>query len=515
MATVISQPDVSLSIVAAQTEVPKTPQKVLYVGQKVSSGTATSGELVQNIQNDNSWDTLFGARSMLAGMIRSGRVLNQITQFDAIALDDDGAAVAATSDIVFSGTATADGSLIFYIGSQKDYSFTVPVVNGDTAEELATKLANLINAKTKAPFTQTTLAGTVTLEAANGGTEFNNTGVAVIGSVAGITVTIEAFSGGSGDPDLTNLFDVIQSQRYQTIVWPASYDLSVVKDLLDARFNVRNKIMDGVAVLTKFDTLSNLLTLGNGQNSQSVVIKGEKLETTSNWVGPSIMEIGVIRSSMTAAIRSLRLTQDADISRFVIGAGGPRDVFGSPAIASLPYFNTPYPDLRVSPPNLGFSDNQVEQLHDAGISVDGSNVAGNGVISGEVVTTYKTDSAGNPDISFKYLNYVDTSSNAREYMWNQMKRDFAQSRLTTGDVLPNRNMQNENTIRSAIVGYYSVLAGGDYVLTQAGPEALKFFKENLDVRIILAEGRVETNMKTPLVTQLRTLIGTFQLQFDI
>lgn len=515
MATIVSQPDVSLSIIPAQTEVSNTPQRVLFIGQKLASGTAVAKELVENIQNDNSWDTLFGTRSMLSSMLRAARLINPITQFDVISLDDAESSNAASATITFAGTATADGSFTFYIGSQKDYSYIVPVINGDTAAQIATKLGNLINADTKIPFTQSVTTGVVTLTAANKGPEANKTGIYYTGTVSGLTVALTSFSGGSGIPDIENIFDVVSSRRYQTVVWPSSYGLDDVKDFLDARFNIRNKIMDGVAITTVFDSLTNLLSLGNGLNSQSLVIKGEKLESTDRWKGPSILELSVVRSAMFAAIRSLRLTQDADISRYVIASGGPRDAFGGPAIASLPYFNTPFPSLRVSPPNLGFTDTQVEQLFDAGISIDGSNTASNGVICGEVVTTYKTDSAGNPDVSFKFLNYVDTSSNAREYMWNNLKKDFAQSRLTTGDVLPNRNMQNENTIRSTIVGYYSTLASGDYVLTQAGEEALKFFKNNLVVSIDLSNGRVETNMKTPLVTQLRTFVGTFQLQFDI
>lgn len=515
MATVISQPNVSISLVPAQTEVSNVDQKVLFVGQKTSSGTANPGQLVQNILNDNSWDTLFGERSMLAGMIRSGRLRNQETQFDAISLDDDAGATDATATITFTGTATESGTIDFYLASQKDYAVTVSVVSGDDADDIAAKLQTAAAALTQAPFIATVALGVVTLTAVNGGTEANNMGIAYDGEVAGIATAITKFTGGATNPDLTDLFDVIASQRYQTIIWPQSYGLTEVKDLLDPRFNVSNKIMDGVAITTYVDTLANLLSAGNAEDSQSIVIKGSKLEDEDSWKGPDIMEIPYIRSSQFGAIRALRLTQDADISQYVIGAGGPLDVFGGPAIASLPYFNTSLPDLLVSPPNVGFTDVEVEQLFDAGISVDGSNTAGNGVISGEVVTTCKTDAAGNPDVSFKFLNYVDTSSNAREYMFNNMKKDFAQSRLTTGDVLPNRNMQNENTIRGTIVGYYVTLSGNEYVLLQAGDDALDFFTNNLGITIDLANGRVTVTMKAPLVTQLRTIVSTFQLAFDL
>lgn len=513
--TTVSQPNISISLVPAQTPVSNAPQKVLFVGQKTAQGSAVSGQLIQNILNDNSWNALFGTRSMLAGMIRAGRLRNQETRFDAIPLDDNGTTNQAQATIQFGGTATAAGNLTFYLGSQKDYAVTLPVVVGETAAQLATKLVPLVTALTTAPFTGAAATDTVTLTAANGGTEANNIGLAFMGDVAGVTVTITKFAGGSGDPDVSNVFDAIANERYQTIVWPQGYGLDEVRDLLGPRFNMNNKIMDGIAITTYVDTTANLLTAGNALNDQNVVIKASKLEDEVNWKGPDIMEIPYIRSAQFGSIRALRLTQDADISQYVIAAGGPMDAFGGPAIASLPYFNTALPDLRVSPPSLGFTDVEIEQLFNAGISVDGANVAGNAVISGEVVTTYKTDNAGNPDVSFKFLNYVDTSSNAREYMFNNMRQDFAQSRLTTGDVLPNRNMHNENTIRARIIAYYTALSSNDFALLQAGDEALDFFTRFLRVTIDVANGRVTINMRAPLVTQLRTVVSTFQLAFEL
>ena len=117
-------------------------------------------------------------------------------------------------------------------------------------------------------------------------------------------------------------------------------------------------------------------------------------------------------------------------------------------------------------------------------------------------------------ISFKFLNYVDTSSNAREYMFNNAKSDFAQSRLTLGDLIPFRNINNADSIAARFVGYYSRLSEQDFVLTQAGESALQYYKQNLSVTIDLAEGKATVLQQVPIVTQLRTIISTFQLVFD-
>lgn len=112
MPQIVSQPDVTVNILAAAVAVGNTPHRVLAIGSRIS-GTGVSGELQENIGNDNSWDTLFGARSMAAGIVRRFREINTVTQIDAIGLDDNESGVAAEGNFTFSGAATEDGFLSF------------------------------------------------------------------------------------------------------------------------------------------------------------------------------------------------------------------------------------------------------------------------------------------------------------------------------------------------------------------------------------------------------------------
>lgn len=507
-------PKTTINILSANTTVSNADQKILFIGQKVPTGTATAGTLITDIPNDNSWDTLFGANSMLSGMIRSARKYNPLSQFDAIALDDSGTAVKATATIGLVGTSTASGSIIFDIISSKDYSFKLDIAITETATVIATKLVNLINADPNIPVTASSLTGIVTLTADNGGTEANSFAISYRGSVAGVVTTLTGFANGATDPVTTGITNLIGNTRYQGIVSPYAYGTTYLTNFLDSRFNVTNNILDGVAFTTQTDTVANIKAFANTQNSKALVLFSNVKVDNDNLKGSIYVEAPYVISSYFASVRALRLTNGADISEYVV-TNSALDSFGGVATASLPYFNTPALQLIPCQPSLSLQDSEIEELSTAGVSVFINNSTNTSVIFGEVVTTYKTDTAGNPDISFKYLNYVDTSVNAREYMFNNSKKDFAQSRLTDGDLVAYRSINNKQTIEAIYTGYYTNLSKSDYMLTQAGNSALQFYKSKLKVTVDVATGTATILQEVPIVTQLRNIVSTFKLTFNI
>ena len=509
----ISRPKVTVNIISAQTLEGLSAQKVLFVGQMTSAGTATSGVLVENIDNTGIEDTLFGAKSMLAAMIRAAKLINNQVRFDAIPLDD-AAGTEATASIDFSGAATAAGTLTFYIGSKKNNAYEIPVVATDTGVEISTALAAAITADTIA-CTTAVVNGTATdLTYVHAGLEGDLVTIQVEGSVAGITPAITGFASGATNPTLTSIFDVVDGIRYQTVVWPSSYATTVVDSFLEARWNVNNQVLDGVYITEKIDTLANLKTAANLLNYKSANLLGnDSVSIAASHVGGSLVELPHVVSAQYAAIRALRLEDGTDISRYVISPYGARDAFGGIAVSSLPYANTPFYDLSTIDTGLGFSIEEVDELEEVGVTVLGDNVANTQVILGNAVTTYKTDVAGDPDPSFKYLNYVDTISSVREYYVNNLKARFAQSRLTGGDLVQGRSMANEQSIRVFAIGIFTTLSGADYVLTQAGEDARTYFINNLSVSLDLSLGKVTISMKCPIVTQLREIVATLQLSF--
>lgn len=509
----ISQPDVTINVIPAALEVGNKPHRVLAIGQMLT-GSASAGALVEDIQNDNSEDTLFGANSQLAAIIRAFKKVNKVTRIDAIPLADASGTPAAGT-VAFANNATAAGTIKITVGSKNLHTYELAITSGMTPTQIGDALETAVNADGDCPVTASNSTGTVTLTCDHDGTLGNEIGLAYeIDGVTATTVTLTAFASGATDPSLTTVFDPIDNTRYHTIIWPGNFAAATLATELDSRFNVTNDILDGVGIFTKVDTYSNLRTAANALNSASLAPLGLKKLSDAAHKGAALLELPWVVSAYMAAIRALRLTEDANIAQYTISTNGARDSFGGTALASFPYFNTPFPLLPLIKVGKGFSREEIEGLLEYGMGTIGNNTANNTVIAGEIPTTYKTDSAGNEDPTFKFLNYVDTAVNAREYFFNNLKKRFAQSRLTEGDLVPNRSMANRQVIESYLDSLYNDLSGVDYVLTQSGEAALKFFRDNRSVELNMVEGKVTITMQVPIVVQLRTIVASLQIAFS-
>ena len=510
--TQVIQPDISITLTNADLAVSNLKQKILLVGQKLAGGSAPSGVVVENISSSGAPEkALFGQSAMLAAMLREFKKENKIVRVDGLPLDDAvGTARAVTITIV--GTATEAGTLVVVAGSEKNHRFEIAVADGDTATAIAANIVTAVEADLNCPFSAANVAGVVTLTADNDGTVANDLGVEASGTIAGVTgfAVVETVPGAT-DPTLTGILDVV-TERYQAIVWPYAAT-SVLSTFLDARFSGSSEILDGMGFFALVDTHSNLLTALNLLNSESLAPFCDRVESETNYIGPAQNEPTYSKTSQFAAIRALRLTDGASIAR-VLTSSASLDQFGGPALASLPYFNTPMAGLPLISAGRGWTQVEIRQLLDAGGSVMGVNTTGTAALVGEVKTTFKTDPAGNPDPTFGFLNFVDTGSNVREYFSNNLNKRFAQSRLTEGAVSRGRDMANRIVIGVFLDRLYNDLAGPNFVLVQDGETAIKFFKDNRTIVLDLATGKATVTMRVPIVTQLRTIIMTIQVAFS-
>jgi len=487
-------------------------ERVLFVGQMLL-GTATPGALVEYIGNSGEEDALFGEGSHLAEMIRLARLINKQTIFSAIPLADP-AGDKAISTVTFGGSPTVSGTVTFYVYSGKYHKYEYTSTATDTPLIIADKIAEAILDDSKVQITASAAAGVLTLTARHVGTIGNGYGLWIENTIPLLTIGVGSppFSVGTGTPTLTDIFNVIGRVQYRTIVWPNTYDLSVVMDWLNGRWSGQTKPLDGQVTICKSDTITNLKTFLNTKNDQILNVGCEKYINEGLFQGPAGLEFDDNRAALFAAVRSLRVTDDASLAQFGYSAV---DSIGGPKLASLPYHNTPIPQILPKNPNWDFSDNELKEINDAGGWAYVNNGANTSIILGDIYTTYKTNAQGNPDPSFEFDNYVLTMSEIRFFIHYSMQEKYKNTRLSGGVPVANQNIATKSSILAYFVHLCALLSGPNFLLIQAGPEALKFIKTNTIVTLNLAEGIAEITSRVPINTQLRKIIGILEVAFNI
>lgn len=482
---------------------------VLIVGQQTGS-VYTSGDIVTDIKNSSVEITNMGQGSHIGRMVAAFKVQNPFTRVDALVLDDAGGATAATGTVVFSGTATENGTITVVVDSEKNNAYTISILDGETATQIGDKLVTAITDNATSPVTAANVTGTVTCTARNSGTIGNNIGLAYSGTVAGVTTTIAAkLAGGATDPTLTNILDAVGDKRYQKIVWPGNYNLDTVATFTESRFDVsatNSKYLSGGAVITKVDTFSNLETFGDGVNSgagyKTIVAIGNKIVDRAERRGGAIFENPDIISSYHGAIEALKLTAGQNVSAIVVGAD-PADFTGGPRLASLPKKGDVYEFLPVIEQNDGFSLSEVDDLEDAGVTVLGNNQSETGIVSGTVVTTYKKDGAGQNDVTYKFQNRVDQMDTFAELLFLTWNRDGAKKRLSSGQSRPGVFTLNDFIRVSKET--YLLAASDDYLVTRDSSEDVAFFLQQLKIDLNFVSGTATITSENPFVSQLRRI----------
>lgn len=518
---ITSNPRVTAQLLAAQGVVGANPYRKLIVGQIGVGGSAVDGTFYLNAQDlsNAELETLFGDDELLNRVILSRQISGRRFAMDVLALSPGGGATAATVDLAFAGTATESKTLRVNPISAYQFGFTVDVVSGDTATEIATAVKAKIDALLRFPATAGIVTSTITLTATDLGTIPNKFAVETTSIPAGITVNTNSgsdkaqFSGGATDPTTTGIFDTAGTTRYHAIDWPWSSNFADVQAFLEARLTINNAFLQGVAFIGLDGTEAAIKAVVNGGtplNSQVLCFMGnEQLSGVSQIVTPPDWRV-----SEFTTIEGLRLTDGAPIAQYVTVAT-PRDSRGSIALSSLPYFNTPLGRTALTDPAVLFDDTEQANLEGDGYSVIGVNRSKTEMITGPVVTTYKFNDIGDPDTSFKYLNYVRTGYGVLELMFNTLRSEYGQFRLTAGDLVAGRAITNADQLKGRFVALNKLLAGPDFVLTQGGADAERAFSQALTVEADLATGKVTFSGQLFIVTQFRSASLTFQLAFTV
>ena len=455
--------------------------KTLLIGNRLAAGTKPALE-PHVITSKEQADEYFGIGSVLADMadyyLRNARV-NELT---CVALDDDGAGVAATGDILFAGTATKAGTVSLMIGGK---NIRVGVAVGDTAADVAAavvaEMADAANDNlTVSSVVNGGTAEQVDLTAKNKGEHGNETDVrhsyfAGEELPEGITATITALSGGTSNPDVDLVWPVLGDTQYILMVTPYTdaSNLTKMETELTGRFGPLDA-NDGYALYGKRDNLAGLQTLGNSRNSQFSTIMGVA-GPNSPW--------------QWAAAISGQVSESA--------ANDPARPF-----QTLPLLGVLAPSqserFTLTERNLLLFDGI------ATYSVD----SGSRVLIEAMITTYKENAFGAPDISYLYLNTLLTLSYLRFDLKARITLRFPRHKLANDGTRfnPGQAIVTPNVIKAEVVSKFLVWEAAGLV------ENFAQFKNDLIVeRNANNPNRVDILLPPDLVNQLR-IVGT-KIQF--
>jgi len=477
-------------------------RRVLIVGQMLT-GTATAGIITDNIGNNGEESALFGAKSQVSAMVRAFKNENKNTTLDVLALQD-GAGTKAVKTIAWTGTATASGTYYLYVNSHK---YTLSVALGDTATIIAGAFETLINADTIAQWTSVDTTGSLAITSTHFGTVgTSNMSIKLVGTVPGLTFTITETTPGATDPTLPSLSTVIGNRRYTAIIFPVQYGTTDFTTFLEDRFAIKNAVLSGTGITAKVDTKANHISTLTALNKKTLDYMTVKKLSDANWVGSDVMIAEYELSSRYGALHELRLTDGADLTGKVIAGDRPLDLIGGISLSSKPLHNTPF-NIDVLDDIKTWNRDDIDDLKEVNAIVVHNNDAGNAVILDEVFTTYKTDSAGNIDQTYKCQEFINTISSSTEVFYRNAKKIWAQVRLVNGSAM--QGQVDVAKIIGEICKCYDILASTEYQLLD--PHEKTNFKNKLVVVISKAKGEARISGILPIVSYLGTIIMAFEI----
>lgn len=207
------------------------PLRLLLCGTKISAGSATPNQDVNQILSQTDADTLYGAGSELAVMCRGALQIPGVSIYGA-PVPEAGGAVAASATITITGSWSTAGTYSFRVDG---VGFSVVALSTDTISTFADTVAAAVNsvsacsctaAKGSSPGFVVTLTRKSAGARGNQGILFQD----ISGVPSGMSVAIAGgtsitgggvhFGSGTGVDDVTTLLaSVIQAQQYDRIAF--------------------------------------------------------------------------------------------------------------------------------------------------------------------------------------------------------------------------------------------------------------------------------------------------------
>jgi len=269
--------------------------KVLVIGQRLTTGTVAAS-VATRVNTGEQAEQYFGRGSMLAEQIKAIKYAEQFIETWAIALDEDGAGVAALGTITATGNATGSGTLAIYIAGKR---VRVGVISADADTAIAINIAAAINADTTLPVTAVVNGVTlnqVDLTCRWKGETGNDIDLRMNyydeSTPAGVAMTFGNMAGGTTNPDITATLAAIGDEWYNWIVCPYTdtANLVALETELDSRWGPLRQI--GARAFTAYrGTHAVSGTFGNARNNPHVTCMGTNTAPQPPYIWASVNAI--------------------------------------------------------------------------------------------------------------------------------------------------------------------------------------------------------------------------------
>lgn len=474
--------------------------RTILIGRKLSTGSAPTGKLTDIGSIDP--NALCGPGSMLADMILFARAYNQTGAILILPVADPVGATAASGSFVIAGPATSAATLSRYVAGQR---YDVPVAAGDTATIIATNLAAAINAgytkfnrRMLAPVIAAAASGTVTITARHAG--------AVEGAMvrleagldgneidpAGVTVTINAMSGGTGLVDIAGALAGMGAEPADWYASPygSSTQLDAARDFLSDSAGGRwspTVGLDGHYLSCNDGNLSAQTALGAVRNDRHTSILATNGYSSPLWsiVAALTGRVGFSKDlgrALTEAIEIARPLQTITLD----GLRGPKDT-----------------SLR-----WGLADR--ETLYRSGLSALTFSRDGTPVID-RVLTTYQTNAYGVTDITFLGIETMAISAYVKRYIKQVVTQTYPRCVLRDDNPQNIQGVATVDQIKATLIHAYTQLSNIAGVV-----EGLSLFAQYLIVERSSDPNRVNVYLPVDVANQLIVFATNITIfpQFD-
>lgn len=346
----------------------------LIIGQKTTgSATALSPRLVTASDNPA---LLFGAGSECARMVKAWRETNTFNTLYVLPVTASSGTAAVYTLTATVAQSPSAGTVCLYIGGQR---ITVDVTSATTAATLHTAIAAKISASPDLPVTAQSGDDGVVITAKAKGEVGNNIDISLNYYTGedlpqGVTLSVSKTTSGSGNPDLSDAIAAMGDMVFTDIVCPYTdaANTALLKTEMARRFNAMERI-EGTVFSGLSGTLSEIITKAEAANSPHIVyIECSKTPDPPEERAARLAGIVAYQSQIDPArqYRTLALT-------------------GS------------------KPSKTPLTREERDLLLRSGVATAKADTGGNVLIE-RVVTSYRTNAAGNEDVSYLDLTTLKT-----------------------------------------------------------------------------------------------------------